>query len=212
MKPLILVSALLALASPAPTARAAAPSSIPIDATQQPSPPVRGRGPFPGSDTPGHSPGLPLRLQLKIPGGRLQANGSVLVDFILTNVGTVPLTLPCSVDWTIFKFGATTEILTLWISSDAIKPSYFPDGTKIQAVPTSAELYGRSDVPQSLCRIRSGKAIRVHASSRAGMLAGQHSFTAHAELLLSDGGKSQRAGTADSSAVPATLSAPSPSP
>ena len=212
MKPLILVSALLALFCPGLTIGAAAGTSISIDATKQPSPPPRGRGPFPGSDTSGHSPFLPLRAQLKIPGGKLQADRSVLVDFILTNIGTAPLTLPCSVDWNIVKFGAKTEILTLWVSSDAIQPGHFPDGTQIVSVPTSAELYGRADLPQSLCRIGSGKAVRVHASSRAGMLAGQHSFTAHAELLLTDGSKSQRVGTADSAAVSATLSATSTSP
>ncbi len=37
-----------------------------IDATGQPVPPSRGMGPFPGSNVPGHSAGLPVVLDLMI--------------------------------------------------------------------------------------------------------------------------------------------------
>jgi len=47
-----------------------------IDATKQPSPPLRANGPSPGSFTPGHSAALPVRLELLIPTGKLRADGT----------------------------------------------------------------------------------------------------------------------------------------
>jgi hypothetical protein len=174
-----------------------------IDATKQPSPPARGRGPFPGSATPGHSAGLPIRLELLIPTGELRADGTILVDFMITNVGTEPITLPSSVDQNMER----TAILTLWLTSDAIKDAYVDLKTgrpiKTDMVGTSAELYSRSDDPQSFHVLAPNKTIRVHASSRVGLQPGIHSLTAHAELT---NGASARPGTADSDAVTKTLS------
>ena len=69
-----------------------------VDATRQPGPPVRGRGPFPGSPTPGHSANLPIRLDLLFQTGDLRPDGTTPVDFVITNVGTEPIILPSSVD------------------------------------------------------------------------------------------------------------------
>ena len=41
-----------------------AQGQLTIDASKQPSPPARGRGPFPGSSSPGHSAHLPIRLEV----------------------------------------------------------------------------------------------------------------------------------------------------
>jgi hypothetical protein len=73
-------------------------AQLAINATKQPSPPLRSRGPFPGSATPGHSAALPIRLDLLVPTDRLRPDGTALVDFIITNVGTEPITLPSSAD------------------------------------------------------------------------------------------------------------------
>jgi hypothetical protein len=68
-----------------------------IDATSQPSPPPRGRGPFPGSDLPGHSVGFPVRLDLVVATGKLEPNSTTLIDFVITNIGAEPIRLPFSV-------------------------------------------------------------------------------------------------------------------
>jgi hypothetical protein len=181
-----------------------AQDQLTIDATKQPSPPARGRGPFPGSTTPGHSAGLPIRLELLIPTGELRPDGTVLVDFMITNVGAEPMTLPSSVDQNMER----TAILTLWLTSDAIKDQYLKDIksgrlVKFEIVGTSAELYGRSNDPQTFHVLAPNETIRVHASSRVGLQPGIHSLTAHAELT---NGASERPGTADSDAVTKTLS------
>src|ERR1700694_2766341 len=72
------------------------PDQFTIDATNQQSRPPRGAGPFPGSSSPGHTSGLPVRLELLMPSGALRANGTVPIDFVLTNIGTETLKLPSS--------------------------------------------------------------------------------------------------------------------
>src|SRR3974390_3284657 len=116
-----------------------------IDAIKQPSPPLRSRGPFPGSTAPGHSAGLPIRLELLIPTGKLRSDGTVLVDFMITNIGTDPLALPSSTDQNL----GGTEILTLWLTSDAVKDEYLRSNGRLikmfGVVNTSAELYSRAN-------------------------------------------------------------------
>src|SRR5713101_5487113 len=89
-----LLVALVALLCPGVILVGSAQDELTIDATKQPSPPARGRGPFPGSTAPGHSAGLPIRLELLIPTGELRPDGTVLVDFMITNIETEPIMLP----------------------------------------------------------------------------------------------------------------------
>ena len=184
---------------------------ITIDATKQQSGPARGRGPFPGSPIPGHSTGLPVSLDLEVPSGKLRSDGTIGVDFIITNIGAewikVPSRFTGPVDFNAFYDG--TKILTLWFTSDAIR-SYFFKGTynKIYIVQLSAELYGRDDDPTSFYALAPNKSIRVHTSSPA-LDPGTYPLTAHAELirlvLNSAGGSSELVGTADADAVTKTL-------
>src|ERR1700739_2082700 len=67
-----------------------------IDATAQRQRPPRGRGPFPGSASPGYSAVLPIRLQLLIPSGEMRSDRKTFVDFVITNIGAEPIKLPCS--------------------------------------------------------------------------------------------------------------------
>jgi len=177
-----------------------------IDATDEPSTPPRGRGPFPGSASPGHSPGLPIRLELRIPDGRLRSDGAVRVDFLITNVGTERLTLPVSVDCR----REATDILTLWFSSDAIKDQYLIDQqtgrpVKLEMVPINAQLCGRGNDPQTFHVLNPNETIRVHASSPE-INPGTHAFTGHAELLRIARRTSEVAGIADAEPVTKTLS------
>lgn len=185
-----------------------------VDATMQPSGPARGRGPFPGSSSAGHSAGLPIRLDLVVPNAELRPDGSVLVDFVITNVGTEPISLPFSVQQNIEQ---PMSVLTLWLTSDAIMDQFAKDQQtgrlfRIDIVGTSAELYGRNDDPQSFAVLAPNKSILVHASSRIQLNPGSHSITAHAELLRIMNGTSRLVGTADSEAVTKTLSKSKPSP
>jgi hypothetical protein len=95
-----------------------------IDATAQVLRPPPGRGPFPGFASPGHSAGLPIRLELRIPTGQLRPNGSTLIDFVIANIGTETIKLPSSI--AMFNF-EPREALTLWVTSDAIKDQYLKD-------------------------------------------------------------------------------------
>lgn len=185
-----------------------------VDATMQASGPARGRGPFPGSSSAGHSAGLPVRLDLVVPNAELRPDGSVLVDFVITNVGTEPISLPSSVQQNTEQ---PMSVLTLWLTSDAIMDQFAKDQQtghpfRIDIVGTSAELYGRSDDPQSFAVLAPNKSILVHASSRIQLNPGSHSITAHAELLRIMNGTSRLVGTADSEAVAKTLSKSKPSP
>jgi len=59
-----------------------------------------------------------------IPTTELRSDGTALVDFVITNVGTEPMSLPSSVNQNIEQ---QTSVLTLWLTSDAIKDEYFGD-------------------------------------------------------------------------------------
>jgi hypothetical protein len=183
-----------------------------VDATMQPSPPPRGRGPFPGSASQGHSAGLPIRLDLLVPATQLRPDGTLLVDFVITNVGTEPISLPSSVNQTIEQ---QTSVLTLWLTSDAIRDQYAINQQtgglfKVEAVGTSAELYGRSDNPRTFNVLAPNTSTRVRASSRVHLSPGTHSITAHTELRRVSNGNFQLAGTADSEATLQTLLASGP--
>jgi hypothetical protein len=197
-----LLVALTALSCPGVVLIGSAQDQLTIDATKQVSSPPMGRGPFPGSPTPGHSPGLPIRLVLQIPTGDLRADEMTLVDFLITNVGTKPITLPVSVDCRT----EPTDILILWFSSAAIKDQYLIDQqtghpVKIEMVETSAQLCGRSSDPQGFHTLAPNETIRVHALSPP-MNPGTHSFTGHAARLRVAHGTSELVGTSD--AEPAT--------
>jgi hypothetical protein len=187
-----------------------------IDASTQLSAPARGRGPFPGSASPGHSVNLPVRLALSIPSTELRTDQSLLVDFVITNVGPEAIRLPSSVNPNIEQ---RTSVLTLWLTSDAMKDEYLIDSTsghlfKLEMVRTSAALYGSSDDPRTFIVLAPNKSLRVHASSGMRLQTGSHAFTAHAELLRiiarNFSISSELAGTADSEAVTTTLSATNP--
>src|SRR2546429_6262530 len=77
---------LVVLLSPGLILVGLAQDQLTIDASKQPSPPARGRGPFPSSVSPGNSTHLPIRLELRIPSGPLQPDGTTLVDFVITNI------------------------------------------------------------------------------------------------------------------------------
>jgi hypothetical protein len=184
----------------------AAQEQLSIDATEQPSPPARGRGPCPGSATPGHSAGLPIRLELLSPTAKLRSDHTVLVDFIITNVGSEPLTLPVSVN----QNSGSDTVLTLWLTSDAIRAQYAKDQEtgrqfEVEIVGTSAELYGLSNNPRTLHTLGPNESFRVHASSRVQLNPGSHSITAHAELLRVSHGHSEQVGAADSVGVKTIL-------
>lgn len=184
-----------------------------IDAAGQQQRPPRGRGPFPGSTSPGHSSGLPIRLELLMPTRQLRADETTIVDFIITNIGTEPIKLPSSV---LLFNSEPMQALTLWLTSDGIKEQYLRgEGSgppiKFEIVEISAELDGRSDKPKSYLTLAPNKSIRVHASTPQ-LRAGTHSFTAHAELGLMSNGTNEGIGTADSEAVTTTLLTTSPTP
>jgi hypothetical protein len=183
-----------------------------VDATGQMSRPARGRGPFPGSAGPGHSAGLPIRLELLFPTGELRPDGTALVDFIITNIGTEPIGLPSSA---VISDGEQVEALTLWFTSDAITDQLLiTTGSgrvaKIELVETSAELDGHHDDAKSLYVLAPNKSLRIRASSRVHLKPGTHSFTAHAELGHLTKGTSEIIGTADSDAMTRTLSTTGP--
>jgi hypothetical protein len=192
-----------------------AQGQLTIDASKQPSGPARGRGPFPGASSPGHSTSLPIRLELRIPNGPLQLDGTTLVDFVITNVGTETIAVPSSLK----EKELSSDILTLWFTSDAVKDAYFKDSAsgqpaKVEIVPTSAELYGQRNDPHSFILVAPNQSVKVHASSRVELQPGTHTATAHAELLhivVGDSSISSKVvGTADSETVTTTLSTPKP--
>jgi hypothetical protein len=192
----------------------AAQNQFTIDATRQPAPPPRGRGPFPGSPTPGHSMNLSIRLDLLFQTGDLRPDGTTPVDFVITNVGTEPIILPSSVDQNVAPM-VQRVVLTLWLTSDAIKDVFFRDITsgrlvKIETVGTSVELFGSSDVPRSFHELAPNEPMRVHASSRVQLDQGVNSFTGHAELVQVLNGTSKLIGTADSPVITQMLSIPNP--
>src|SRR2546429_318827 len=115
---------LVVLLSPGLILVGLAQDQLTIDASKQPSPPARGRGPFPSSVSPGNSTHLPIRLELRIPSGPLQPDGTTLVDFVITNIGDDVILLPSSIKE---SDGPSAYLLTLWFTSDAVKDAYFKD-------------------------------------------------------------------------------------
>jgi hypothetical protein len=213
-----LLVALVVLLSPGVILVGLAQDQRTIDASKQPSPPARGRGPFPSSISPGHSTHLPIRLELRIPNGPLQADGTTLVDFVITNIGNDAISLPTSIKE---SDGPSSYVLTLWFTSDAVKDAYFKDTAsgrpvKIEIVSTSTELYGRRNDPHSFLLVAPNQSVKVHASSRVQLQPGMHTATAHAELMQlvsrDSSISSEVVGTADSETVSMTLSATAPTP
>jgi hypothetical protein len=210
MHRLKLLLSMAVLVSPGLILVAPAQDVLKIDASKQPAPPARGRGPSPGSNSPGHSARLPIRLELQISNGPLQPDGTVLADFVITNIGTGAIAVPSSLDGN----GPSSDILTLWLTLDAANDAHAKDTStgrafKIEIVPTSAELYGRSNDPRSFLLVAPNQSVKVHASSRVQLQPGTHAATAHAELLhimRDSSGPSELVGTADSEAVTITLS------
>lgn len=216
MRRLNLLLPLVVLLSPGLILVGLAQDQLTIDASKQPSPPARGRGPFPGSSSPGHSAGLPIRLELRISNGPLQPDGTTLVDFVITNIGDDVISLPSSIKE---SDGPSSYVLTLWFTSDAIKDVYFKDAVpgrpvKIEIVPTSAELYGRNNDPHSFLLVAPNQSVKVHASSRVQLQPGTHTATGHAELLRvvarDSSVSSEVVGTADSEAITTILSTANP--
>ena len=181
-----------------------------IDATNQEQPSA-GRGPFPGSALPGHSVGLPIRLDL-VASEKLEANGTMPIDFILTNIGAEPIKLPISVDGNSYS---QRETLTLYLTSDGIDFGHFVSGDPIFPFqPTSAGLSAVSGDPKTFYLFAPGKAIRVRASMGFRMKPGMHSLTGHAELsrevVTPSGVGAEVLGTAESITVEKTFSPPRP--
>jgi hypothetical protein len=152
---------------------------------------------------------------LRISNGPLQPDGTTLVEFVITNVGTKTIALPSSLDGN----GPSSDILTLWFTSDAVNDAYLKDAAsgltvKLEIVPTSAELYGRSNDPHSFLLIAPNQSVKVHASSGVQLQPGTHTAIAHAELLhilvRDSSASSELVGTADSEAVATTLSTANP--
>jgi hypothetical protein len=133
------------LLSPAMIFVGLAQDQLIVDASKQPSPPATGRGPY--TSSPGHFSHLPIRLELQIPSGPLQPDGTILVDFVITNRGFDVISLPSST-WEGDRL--SSFVLNLWFTSDAVvKDTYSKDiapsrPVKIGLPSLSAELYGRS--------------------------------------------------------------------
>jgi hypothetical protein len=179
-----------------------------IDATNQEQPSA-GRGPFPGSPLPGHSLGFPVRLDV-VATGKLEPNGTTLIDFIFTNIGAEPIKLPISVDG---NNDSHRETLTLYLTSDGIDFGHFANGDPILPFqPTSAGLSGESGDPKTFYLLDPGKAIRVRASMGFRMKPGTHSLTGHAELsrevVTPSGVGAEVLGTAESIPIEKTFSPP----
>jgi hypothetical protein len=188
---------------------ASASVQLTVDATKQLEGPPRGRGPFPGSDSPGHSPALPVRLELVIKGAELSPDGSILVDFLITNIDSDPIRLPSSVRPTSGNI-RSYYLLTLWLTGDAIKKQYAVDQKsgrpfEIGVVQTSAELHDDSDATQDSALLAPGASMLVHASSRAQVNPGSHSITAHVVLERIANGSAELFGSADSETVRKTF-------
>ena len=184
---------------------------VTVDATKQLAGPPRGRGPFPGSDSPGHSAGLPVKLELVIKAGNLSPDGTILVDFLITNVDSVPTRLPSSIRPT-SGTDRPYYLLTLWLTGDAIKKQYAVDQQtgrqfEIGIVQTSAEL--RGEMPDSAL-LAPGATMLVHASSGAQVNLGSHSVTAHAVLERIANGRAELLGTAASETLRMTFTETKP--
>jgi len=193
---------------------ASAGVQLTVDATKQLGGPPRGRGPFPGSDSPGHSAGLPVRLELVIRGGELSPDGTILIDFLITNLDSDPIGLPSSVR-PISGNVRSYYLLTLWLTGDAIKKQYAVDQQsgrpfEIGAVQTSAELHDDSDATRDSALLVPGASMLVHASSRTQLNPGTHLITAHAVLERISNGTAELVGTADAETLRKTFNESKP--
>jgi hypothetical protein len=207
---------LVVLLSPAMILVGLAQDQVIVDASKQPSPPATGRSPY--TSSPGHFSHLPIRLELQIPSGSLQPDGTTLVDFVITNRGFDVISLPSSTEE---GNRLSSSVLNLWFTSDAVKDAYSKDTAssrpvKIGISSLSVELYGRSNDPHSFRWIAPNQNMKVHASSRVQLQPGAYTATAHAELLrlvVRDSSVSwEVVGTADSETVTTTLTTPEPTP
>lgn len=186
-----------------------APVQVTVDATRQLAGPPRGRGPFPGSDSAGQSARLPIRLDLSVPTGELSPEGTILVDFLITNVGSDQIRLPSSVRHA-SDIDRPYSLLTLWLTGDAIKKQNAKDQQtgrlfEVAFVATSAELCDDSGAAHSFAVLPPGASMLVHASSRAQVSPGSHSIVAHAELDRISSGAPELVGTADSETLRKTF-------
>ena len=204
------------LLSPAMILVGLAQDQLTIDASKQPSPPATGRGPYSNTNGPGRFWQMPIRLELQIPSGSLQPDGTTLIDFVITNRGFDVIRLPSSTEE---GDRLSSFVLNLWFTSDADKGAYSKDTAPSRPVKIEmlgAELYGRSNDPQSFRWVAPNQNMKVHASSRIKLQPGTHMVTAHAELLrlvLHDSSASwEVVGTADSETVTTTFSTIDPTP
>jgi len=183
-----------------------------IDVTSQPAGPARAHGPFPDSNCADHSPcPLPIKLELLVPTGHLSPEGTMIVDFQITNVSPAWIRLPFSIRRPTANIKQPFSMMTLWLTSDAVRPQYLVDQrtgglSRFEVVVTSAELYGLDDDAHSFIVLRPNQDMLIRASSRVQLNPGRHSITAHAELLSISQGTSQVVGTADAETVAKTLS------
>lgn len=186
-----------------------------VDVTSQPVGPARAHGPFPDSNCADHSPcPLPIKLELLVPTGQPSPEGTMLVNFliIITNISPARMRLLFSIRQPTANIKQQPfSMMTLWLTSDAIRPQYVVDQRtsrlfRFEAVATSAELYGLDDDPQSFVVLSPNGTMLIHASSRVQLNPGRHSITAHAELLSISQGTSQLVGAADAETVAKTLS------
>lgn len=146
----------------------------------------------------------------------MRSNGTIDIDFIITNVGTEPIKLPSRLKGPedLKTFYERTKILTLWFTSDAIQSDFLvgPNNSKIkmESVPLSAQLFGWNDDPTSFYALAPNKSIRVHTSSPA-LDPGTYPLTAHAELIrlvaANGGWESELVGTADAEPITKALKA-----
>jgi hypothetical protein len=115
------------------------------------------------------------------------------IDFRMTNIGREPIRVPVSIRQgnMLPKPPDTLDFLTFWLTSDGIKDEsqagYLGDPKhgrlyKSESPETSAELYGRSDDPQTFHLLAPKQSLLIHASSRVAFKPGVYSVTAHAEL------------------------------
>lgn len=137
-----------------------------------------------------------------MPTGELSPEGTILVDFLITNVGPDLIRLPSSVRHA-SDIDRQYSLLTLWLTGDAIEKQYAKDQQagrlfEIAFVATSAELYDDSDAADSFAVLPPGASMLVHASSRAQVSPGSHSIVAHAQLARMSSGSAELVGTADS--------------
>jgi hypothetical protein len=209
MKPLI-VLALLLLPSFATNVAEQPQYAAIIDATGQRVNAPRGRGPLPGSAAGGHSADFPVRLTAQFPQPELRADGTVLVDFILTNIGTTTIRLPIGVEAP--ATNGPRSVMILWLTSDGLVEHYAIDRFtherfKIAAVGTSAELLGDPTNPATFAALKPDERLLVHASSRVQLKAGTHAIASHAQLVLASDGRSEILGWADSATLTARFKA-----